>query len=121
MGASPYSIGRCIVVHRGLSEHELEGAAREIVIRNAPSTEDVLQALRDSSVAADETTYWEKASFDGVPSSFLGQVVGRLLDHGRIWTAIAVLADAIERTDLETDCDFASVARPSSSPPSMVL
>lgn len=95
-----------------LSEHELEGAAREIVIRNAPSTEDVLQALRDSSVAADETTYWEKASFDVVPSSFLGQVVVRLLDHGRIWTAIAVLADAIERTDLETDCDFASVARP---------
>lgn len=95
-----------------LGTNELEGPARETVIRNAPFTEDIWQALRDSPVAADENTYWETASFDGVPSSSLGRVVERLLDHGRLWTAIAVVADAVERTDSEADSDFARVAPP---------
>jgi predicted DNA-binding transcriptional regulator AlpA len=71
----------------------LRGQARQVLICNAPPTPEVWHTLHETQ--EDEELYWQKATFDAVAPSAVGEAVQQLVDHGRAWTATAVASIAI--------------------------
>lgn len=93
-----------------LAESDLRGVARDIFIRNAPTTPEVWQAMRENQATEDEALFWKTANFDDVPLPAVQEVVKELSNCGRIWSAISVVAATIDRLDATSSDDDPRVA-----------
>lgn len=84
---------------QALRQPGLEGAARQVLVRNAPPNRDTWQALRESPVSEDEETYWTTTPFDLVPLPDASEALEQLISHGRAWTAITVASYAVHQAE----------------------
>jgi hypothetical protein len=74
---------------------DMQSASRRLELAKlAPATRQIWETLEkaDAELAR---TYWREARFFHVPAADAGYAVRSLLDHGRAWAAIDVLASAI--------------------------
>lgn len=69
------------------------GQARELVIRSVPAQSELWPILEVNPVDAD--TYWKNTFIRFVALNDVEQAVTQLSEHGRVWAAVQVLADAV--------------------------
>lgn len=86
-------IGGAAWLSAALLEPNLQGVAREILIRHAPPTREIWRAFHANS--SDEETYWRLASFETVPLTDADEALNQLIRHHRAWDAVAVASNAI--------------------------
>ena len=73
-----------------LSHPDVKGAARGVIIRNAPAGRETWRVLEDSPNREDVNTYWAEAQVMCVDQADSKEAVEQLLRYGRPWSAVTV-------------------------------
>jgi len=94
-----------------LRHPEVEGVAREVIIRNSPPNRETWRTLDDSPNRDDVDTYWTGAPIMIVEPADSTEAIEQLTRHGRAWSAVTVAAYSLQdaarsdRRDSNQDLD----------------
>lgn len=79
-----------------LRHPEVNGVAREVIIRSAPPSRETWRTLAESPDRGDMETYWTGARIMIVDPVDLTEAIDQLTRHGRAWSAVTVASYGLQ-------------------------
>lgn len=90
---------------RFLQTPELDGGARQAVLREVPAGNSFWEVLRQSADSTDAETYWRIAQIEVVELRGAREAIVELVARGRAGSAVAVASYALDAAEREAETD----------------